>query len=293
MSYNKSDKACRILLIDDEPALLNALTVAIESDGFVCANASSAEKALSILDNTASIELIVSDIKMPLMDGITLLHHVRERYKERPWLQVIFVTAYATLENSVEALRLAATDFLYKPVRREVLLTSVRSALDKASEIRQGFEFRTQGSNHLDRLAQELQALKGLLTSPAASSPEKPQTDKTEEQKPFTRERFLSLIQSNEIKKKIFKDDLFSDPVWNMLLELMQHELQGQNAAASSLYFSSGAPMSTASRRLAEMESAGLIERKIDEHDKRRQIVKIKPETYRLIEAYFRAINDL
>ncbi|MEL4073128.1 response regulator [Ochrobactrum sp. GPK 3] len=290
----EGDSICRVLLIDDEPALLNALTVALESEGLICTKATSANQALSILDETTSIELIVSDINMPGMDGITLLTHVRERYEERSWLQVIFVTAYASLENSVEALRLAASDFLYKPVRREVLVQSVQSALDKASKIKRDTQFRVLGSDHLDRLVEDIQSLKSLLNSSESKQIPSDHAPSTQPQKnPLSRERLLSLVQSNDVKKKFFTDALFSDPVWNMLLDLMQQHLQGTEATASTLYFNSGAPVSTASRRLSEMEKAGLIERKMDEADKRRQVVTISMKAYQLIEEYFRAIDDV
>ncbi|MFD1792686.1 response regulator [Ochrobactrum teleogrylli] len=290
-----NNKDCRVLLIDDEEPLLNALTIALEADGLICAKATSADQALSVLDTTASIELIVSDIRMPAMDGITLLQHVRERYEERSWLQVIFITAYASLENSVEALRLAAADFLYKPVRRDVLVKSVQMALDKASKIKRDTQFRVQGSDHLDRLAEEIHALKGLLNSSTISQGTQDEDGRRNRQigKPLSKERLLSFVQSNDIKKKFFKDELFSDPVWNMLLDLMQQSLEGNEVAASSLYFSSGAPVSTAARRLNEMEKAGLVERKLDDTDKRRQIVRISPKAYHLLEGYFRAINDI
>ena len=295
MIDKKGDENSRVLLIDDEKALLNALTAALESDGLKCEKAITAGEALSILDKTASIELIISDIRMPGMDGITLLKQVRERYRDRPWLQVIFITAYATLENSVDALRLAATDFLYKPVRREVLVNSARSALGKAAQLKGDLEFKLQGAGHLDRLAEELQMLKALI-KPVAVEPSQnlPEENSTKRKStPLSKERLLALVQSNEIKKKLFKDDLFSDPVWNMLLDLMQQSLMGNEVAVSALYYSSGAPIATASRRLTEMESAGLVTRLQDPSDKRRQFVTISQDAYNMIEQYFRAIDEL
>lgn len=285
-----------ILLIDDEPALLNALSQALESDGLRCVKANSAEQALLILSADPTIELIISDIRMPKMDGLTLLHHVRERYSDRTWLQVIFVTAYATLENSIDALRLAACDFLYKPVRREELLKAVRSALSRSSAMKRDIEFRMQGSDHLGRLTIELQALKTLLTPslvPVLTSKDTTDLNQDDAKKTFTTERLLSLIHSNEVKKKLFKDELFNDPVWNMLLDLMKNKIHDKEVSASSLYLCSGVPLATASRRLNEMEKAGLITKTQDGIDKRRQIVEITPFAYQMIEDYFRTIDQL
>lgn len=285
----------RVLLIDDEIPLLNALSAALKNDGLKCEMANTVAGALSILENSTSIELVISDIKMPDMDGIELLKHIRENYRDRPWLQVTFITGYATLENSVSALKLAATDFLYKPVRRQALLKSTRYALKKATIVKRELHFMTQGKTHLDRLAEELQNIKTLL-HPIVVEPDREPTEKRPlngRVKPLAKDRLLTLIQSNEIKKRLFKDDLFSDPAWNMLLDLMQHSLMGKDVAVSSLYYSSGVPIATASRRLAEMERAGLVARMPDPSDKRRHFVRISQTAYNMIEQYFRAIDDI
>ena len=296
MSENGTDRTISVLLIDDEPALLNALSSALESDGLYCAKATSAAQALSILATNDTIELVISDIRMPHMDGITLLRHIREQYSERLWLQVIFITAYATLENSVDALRLAACDFLYKPVRRELLLKVVRVALNKASLIRRDVEFRMHGSDHIGRLAEELQTLKSLLIRDSEVAPlpdNSANLGESQQKQSLTKERLLSLIRSNEVKKKYFTDDFFNDPAWNMLLDLMQNHLENKEVTASSLYFSSNSPIATASRRLSEMEKARLVTKRQDAGDKRRQIVEITAYAYQKIEDYFRTINQL
>src|SRR5262249_3313786 len=88
-----------------------------------------AESALARLDEVAP-EIVVTDLKLPAMDGIELLRQARGR---RPGLEVVVMTGFATLERAVEAMRLGAYDFVEKPIDRERLLRTVAKALEKRS----------------------------------------------------------------------------------------------------------------------------------------------------------------
>ncbi|MFK4064164.1 response regulator [Brucella anthropi] len=288
-----------VLLIDDEEPLLEVLGTALTDAGYNCLRASAAAGALKLLDRTPEIDVVVSDICMPGMDGIELLRNIRERYADRNWLQVIFVTGHATLDNSVEALRLNAVDFLHKPVRRVQFLDSVGKAAAKAEEQRNTTAVQwSQGTERLSRLMEEAQQLGTMLGSLQPFAPggaqalARPKTQPAD-MPPNTpdKDRLLELLRIRDIKTRYFSDKLFVDPAWHMLLDLMENHLQEKQVSVSSLYIVSGVSAATASRRLDEMEAAGLIRRWLDPNDGRRQLVALSQGSVGLMLSYLAALD--
>lgn len=288
-----------ILLIDDEEPLLEVLGTALSDAGYFCLRSSSASAALRLLDRTPEIDVIVSDIRMPGMDGIEMLKTVRERYSERSWLQVIFVTGHATLDNSIEALRLNAVDFLYKPVRRIQLLDAVEKAVAKGAAQREMSTKLSEGHERLERLLEEARQLGDVLGSfkgaPVAQVEEislsqsvRPHAEINE---PPGKERLLELLRTRDIKTRYFTDRLFVDPAWHMLLDLMENHLLERSVSVSSVYLASGVAAATASRRLEEMEEAGLVGRWSDPHDRRRQFVQLTDRAIELVTKYLVALG--
>jgi DNA-binding NtrC family response regulator len=119
---NQSD--VRILIVDDEKNIRMTLERALESSGYRVDAAASGEEALRKLD-TEGATLMLLDLKMPGLDGMQVLHRVRER-KIR--LKVIIITAHGTVDNAVEAMKLGAVDFLQKPFGP----AEIRDAVDRA-----------------------------------------------------------------------------------------------------------------------------------------------------------------
>ena len=95
--------------------------------GYLCTTANSGKEALGHFQKN-TFSLIISDIKMPEMDGIELLKRVRAL---NPKMMVVIMTAYPEIDSAVEAMRLGANDFLIKPVDLDLLVLSVRNVLEK------------------------------------------------------------------------------------------------------------------------------------------------------------------
>ena len=117
----------RLLVVDDDPALLRALSRTLSNDGYQVATAPDAERALEMVQHGPP-QLVVTDLLLPSMDGIELLRRVKSA---TPTVEVILITAHASVERAVEAMRLGAYDFVEKPVQREELLRTVRKAIEK------------------------------------------------------------------------------------------------------------------------------------------------------------------
>jgi FixJ family two-component response regulator len=144
-----------ILLVDDDTALLQALphTVALRIHGVQVDTADSAQGALELLEEQ-DYDAIVTDIKMPGMDGLELLARIQERRPESPTL---LITGHAEQALITRALRGGAYDFIPKPIDRVFCFVA---ALHRAIQTRQ---FRRQVHEQQQALAQHAQSLEHLL----------------------------------------------------------------------------------------------------------------------------------
>lgn len=118
----------RVLVVEDDETLRDALCDTIQYGGYQTVAASNGVEALKRLE-TEQVDMVISDVQMDKMDGHTLLREVKSRRTELPF---VLVTAHGSIENAVQAMREGATDYLLKPFEAEVLLEMV-SRLDTAS----------------------------------------------------------------------------------------------------------------------------------------------------------------
>jgi two-component system, NtrC family, response regulator AtoC len=102
----------RILVVDDEPGIREFMTDALEADGHAVATAGDGREAARLLDERG-FDVLVTDLKMPGLDGMALLRKVRAEQAE---LEVIVLTAHGTVETAVEAMKLGAFEYLAKPL---------------------------------------------------------------------------------------------------------------------------------------------------------------------------------
>ncbi len=115
-----------ILIVDDEKNYPLILSAVLEEEGYETLTANSGEDALEILKNSDGVDLVVTDMKMPSMDGIELLEHIKTKDPELP---VIMMTAYGTVEKAVEAMQKGAYSFIQKPFENETLVLYVNKAM--------------------------------------------------------------------------------------------------------------------------------------------------------------------
>lgn len=116
-----SDKNLPILVVEDDPNLREAISDTLELAGRPVLSAPGGAEALEILARE-QVSIVVSDVRMMPMDGITLLKEIRLRH---PQLPVVLMTAYADVDRAVEAMRSGACDFLLKPFEPGALLAQV------------------------------------------------------------------------------------------------------------------------------------------------------------------------
>lgn len=123
----KADMKSRILIVEDEEKLRRVLSLQLESAGYEAVLAGSAEEALKLAERA---NLVLTDLRLPAMDGMALLEAVQRQNARIP---VIVMTAFGTVEIAVEAMKKGAADFLPKPFSLDHLMAVVRKALEVQS----------------------------------------------------------------------------------------------------------------------------------------------------------------
>lgn len=122
----KSEKAT-ILLVDDDPKVLASLSTLLENFGYRTLKTPDPSEVLSIIDHQG-VDLVLLDLVMPSMDGLSLLHKILEK---KPSLPVIILSGHGTIAKAVEATKIGAFDFLEKPVEIEKIHITIENALAK------------------------------------------------------------------------------------------------------------------------------------------------------------------
>ena len=102
-----------------------------------------------------------------------------------------------------------------------------------------------------------------------------------------------AVIQARRLREKFFPADLFADPAWDMMLDLLQAEIVGLRVQVSSLCIAAAVPPTTALRWLTSMVKQGLFVRRADPHDGRRVFVELSPDTSAALRHYFAATKSI
>lgn len=260
----------RVLVVDDEPRTLRVMTRVLESAGIRCLAASSAAEAQQQLREHPELDVVLSDIYMPTMNGLELLASVRAEFAERDWLQLLLITGQASIETAVAAMRLEASDYLFKPVEPKQLREAVEHALARSASIRRvasTSDDSPQG-HELHELAAVVRELAAEMRGEAVGT--------ADEDRNARALRLLSRLQ--ESRHSIFGDAVMPEPAWEMLAELMRARLGGQHLSVTSLALASRSPTTTALRRIEDLIQGGLVTRVPDLEDRRRTWVELTPE---------------
>ncbi|MBN2543918.1 sigma-54-dependent Fis family transcriptional regulator [bacterium] len=138
----------KILVVDDENKITRLLSVALTRNNHQVKTASSGEQALGLLDKE-DFDLIISDLKMPGIDGLNLLKRVKE---QQPETEFIIMTAFGTIENAVEAMKYGAFEYVVKPFSVDeikLLIAKINEKLNLKTDIRFHKEAENERQGHL------------------------------------------------------------------------------------------------------------------------------------------------
>ncbi|HET9929717.1 MAG TPA: sigma-54 dependent transcriptional regulator, partial [Polyangiaceae bacterium] len=155
----------RVLVVDDDAAVRQVLAALLTQAGFEVLRAGSGDEALRVLERQP-VDVIVSDVRMPGLDGMALLARVRREWPEIP---VILLTAHASVTLAVEAMKAGAHDFVEKPFEREGVLFVVRKAL-RATSAGRDAPPRNESSVDLLGVTEALDEVRERIRRAAASN---------------------------------------------------------------------------------------------------------------------------
>src|SRR3954469_18729895 len=148
--------AANCLIVDDEPSVRRSLVRMLRAQGFNCFEAGSGREALGVLEHIGEAPLVISDMRMPELDGIGLLDAVRRRY---PDTSVIMLTGMTETTTAVDCLHMGAADFLLKPISVGELQARVARVLEKRALVLQNRYYQQNLERQVHEQAQRIQEL--------------------------------------------------------------------------------------------------------------------------------------
>lgn len=274
-----------VLIIDDDADWCEECAFSLRTMGYAPLIANSAREA-ECLYAAHDVAIAIVDYNMPGQDGISLIHDLAQRaeFSSRR-LQFIMVTGYASKDIAIDAMRASAVDFLEKPVQQ----ADLRKALQRTKGLRDTPAAREDLLGKISNLSHELRSLVQLLDEPSTRDNEgdgpigPAQVEVTGQtaqgHEPGALAAYIREILRKESKRReIGGGELFGDPAWEMLLDLLLAKIEGRLVAVSSACIASGAPMSTALRLVRRLVAEGVLCRLPDKHDRRRHFLAINPK---------------
>lgn len=248
-----TDRSTDVIVVDDDPGAVEELVEFLAKANLSCLPASDGWAALRLIAGGIRPGVLVTDLRMPELSGMELAERMRELGEaERP--AIIFVSGHAGFEDAIAAIRMGARDLLVKPVDGPRLVQAVKTALIAGRRARVA------------------------LRTPAA--PAAAPTDRK-------RAALSDLRAVRRVRGQYFPSELFSDPNWEMLLDLYDATLGGQDVTVTSLGAASGVPLTTALRRMDVLHHHGLIQRVEDPKDRRRILVRLTDPGLKAVEQFF------
>ena len=126
----------KILLADDEKPFVETMSKRLQKRDIEVVAAYDGKEALARLAEDDGIEVVILDIKMPVMDGMTALSEIKRQF---PLVEVIMLTGHATVETGIDGMKLGAFDYLMKPCDMDQLITCLLYTSDAADDRRGGW----------------------------------------------------------------------------------------------------------------------------------------------------------
>ncbi len=299
----------RVLLVEDDDDAAEEMVEALTNAGYPVTRVSDGQDALSLLRSRPEIGVIVTDINMPRMDGLAFIESLRQfEQPGREW-EVVFMSGESRIDYPIKAIRHRPVEYLQKPIKPAELCDAVQRAFQVARE-------RARETSSRDGMLASLNQMRALVNSlvanlgtdqdgavvppsvaprdtakPRMSRPSVLAESDTDEAKDVSdlAQRIKRLIRAQNSRSLFFDTALFSDPCWEMLLDLMSNHLLGRQISVSSLCIASGVPQTTALRRIDDLARANLVERVADPSDRRRVYIRLKEDTVKKLDRYLQS----
>ncbi len=264
----QDDRSLDVLVVDDDQDAVEELVEYLSKANLRCRPATDGWAALQVLADGYRPQVVVTDLRMPELSGMEFAERLSQLGEtERP--EVIFVSGNAGFDDAVQAIRLGARDMLTKPIDGPRLIRAVKSA---------------QHARQMKLRPREVTAPPPPVGKAKASGGGGADNRK--------RAALSELKTMRRLRTQYFPAELFSDPCWEMLLDLYDAALAGAEVTVTSLGAASGVPQTTALRRMETLQDHHLIVRSEDRADKRRTLIKLSDAGMQAVEDFFETYLD-
>jgi FixJ family two-component response regulator/DNA-binding MarR family transcriptional regulator len=262
-------KGCTILVVDDDLACLDEYRELISNLGYTVVCANNASAALKQIAESPEIGVVMTDIEMPSMNGISLLSEIANRFLPTRPIVTLVITGHSSLQVATKAMQSQATDLLSKPVSMDDLAAALRRA----------------SANHftMSNRFQIAALTKNLAPAVGRDRAAKPATAPTG---PELQSFIRMLLKFQHNKAKYFDPAVLARPSWEILLDITEASLRGEAVPASSASATTLVPLTTALRHVNNLVEAGLVRRWIDPTDKRRTLLELEPHALAAMQSY-------
>ena len=268
LTFKRIPQGCTVLVVDDDPACLDEYRDTIVDLGYDVVCAGNASEALKKISDSEDIGIVLTDLEMPSMNGISLLSDIAERFKPNRPIVTLVITGYSSLEVATMAMQSQATDLLSKPVSMDHLATALRRASANHSALANRFQIT--------------ELTKRLNPNGLPDDIDRDATPTHDDLQGFI--RLLLKLQHN--KSKYFDPAVLSGTSWEILLDLAEASLRGEPVPASSASATTLVPLTTALRHVNNLVEAGLVKRWTDPTDKRRTLLELEPDARFAMQRY-------
>jgi CheY-like chemotaxis protein len=285
----------RVLLLDDDEASLRLMHGVLRTAGYECVVAHHAGEALDAIAQQNKIDVVVSDICMPDIDGLMFLDRLRELHTSTPLPQVLFLTGHPSIDNAVAAMRRGAVDFLMKPLRPRELLEAVDRACERAAQtvsiVATNLTVENL-ANQAEQLASRLRMLTpGQTTEARSVAPQAKSLGDVETPlaRQYRSEQLLDTMEQLRRLRRRYHEVLgeLDDVAWDLLVETLRSHRAGKQISVSGLSISlDGVSSTTALRRINELVARGHLRRLPDPSDARRDFIVLEAKTRDALDDY-------
>ncbi|MGQ3299331.1 response regulator [Reyranella sp.] len=259
-----------VLVVDDDEAGLLDLIASLRRAGLSCLGASTGWEALEALLKGPVPSVIVTDIRMPELDGLELAQRLgRMDLARLP--ELVFISGSADLGHAVDAIRLRARDLLTKPVDLRRLIQIVRDV-------------------QLERQAQSLsKATPHRDDMPVHGKPDARMQSKSVDVEAMSIVVLSNLRKLRRVRSENLPAGLAVEASWEILLDLYVSELRSERTSLTALGGSAGVPLTSGLRRIHELESKGMLMRTPDEKDRRRAAAHLTEKGRETVQSFIRS----
>lgn len=285
--------ALYVLLVDGDRAALAEQAEALQSMGHYCLSTTSMDEALELFSNRPEVNLVICDAAIPGGSGLDLIGKLGERCQNGRTFCSILLTASPSVELAVQAMQQGVIDFLSKPIARDMFSAAIERAMLRL--IANGSS--VANARVEESIAHIQSSLSALMEKLGVSDRDEADSDEDvaaamANPNAIHPSVLKAIIKARRNRQKYFEGDLFSDPSWDILLELTAAHIENRQESVTSVAIAASVPASTAIRKIRELADRGLVRRWTDPADARRIFVALTEDATKRMLAMLGSVEN-